>query len=52
MKFIIAFLAAITLANGPAAAGAEECAVPDSLIASDHDLTHVMQQVKDRRRRR
>lgn len=50
MKFIIALLAAITLANGPAVAGAEECAVPDSLIASDHDLTHVMQQVKERHR--
>ena len=50
MRFIIALLAAITLANGPAVAGAEECAVPDSLIASDHDLTHVMQQVKERHR--
>ncbi|HZR62903.1 MAG TPA: GDSL-type esterase/lipase family protein [Xanthobacteraceae bacterium] len=50
MKFIIALLAAITLANGSAVAGAEECAVPDSLIASDHDLTHVMQQVKERHR--
>ena len=49
MKFIIALLAAITLANGPAAA-AEECAVPDSLIASDHELKHVMQQIKERRR--
>lgn len=50
MRFIIALLAAITLANGSAVAGAEECAVPDSLIASDHDLTHVMQQVKERHR--
>lgn len=50
MKFIIALLAAITLANGPAAAAAEECAVPDSLIASDHELTHVKQQIKERRR--
>lgn len=50
MKFIIALVAAITLANGLAAAGAEECAVPDSLIASDHELTHVMQQVKERHR--
>ena len=50
MKFIIALLAAVTLANGPAMAGAEECAVPDSLIASDHALTHVMQQVKERHR--
>lgn len=50
MKFIIALLAAITLANGPAAAAAEECAVPDSLIASDHELTHVRQQIKEQRR--
>jgi len=50
MKFIIVLLAAIMLANGPAAAGAEECAVPDSLIASDHDLTRVMQQIKEQHR--
>lgn len=50
MKFIIAVLAAITLANGPAAAVAEECAVPDSLIASDHELTRVMQQIKEQHR--
>jgi hypothetical protein len=50
MKFIIAVVAAITLANGPAAAGAEECVVPDSLIASDHDLTRVMQQIKEQHR--
>jgi hypothetical protein len=50
MKFIIALLAAITLASGPAAAGVEECAVPDSLLASDHDLTRVMQQIKEQHR--
>jgi len=48
MKFIIALLAAVTLASGPAAAGAEECAVPNSLIASDHELTRVMERVKER----
>lgn len=50
MNFIIALLAAVTLASGPAAAGAEECAVPNSLIASDHELTRVMEQVKERHR--
>lgn len=50
MNFIIALLAAITLANGPAVAGTEECAVPLSLVASDHDLTRVMAQVKERQR--
>lgn len=50
MKFIIALLAAATLASGPAAAGAEECAVPNSLIASDHELSRVMAQVKERQR--
>jgi hypothetical protein len=50
MKFIIALLAAMTLAHGPAAAGAEECAVPNSLIASDHELSRVMEQVKERHR--
>ena len=50
MNFIIALLAAVTLANGPAAAGAEECAVPPSLLASDNELTRVMQQVKQQRR--
>ncbi len=50
MKFIIALFAAVTLANGPAAAGAEECAVPNSLIASDHELARVMAQVKERQR--
>jgi hypothetical protein len=50
MKFIIALLAAVTLASGPAAAGAEECAVPNSLIASDHELSRVMEQVKERHR--
>jgi lysophospholipase L1-like esterase len=50
MKFIIALVAAVMLANGPAAAGLEECAVPESLLASDHDLTRVMQQIKERQR--
>jgi hypothetical protein len=50
MKFIIALLAALTLANGPAVAGAEECAVPPSLIASDNSLTRVAQQIKQQRR--
>ena len=50
MKFIIALLAAVTLASGPAAAGAEECAVPNSLIASDNELTRVTAQVKERQR--
>ncbi len=50
MKFIIALIAAVTLASGPAAAGAEECAVPNSLIASDHELARVMEQVKERHR--
>jgi hypothetical protein len=50
MKFIIALFAALTLANGPAVAGAEECAVPDSLIASDNDLSRVAQQIKERHR--
>jgi lysophospholipase L1-like esterase len=48
MKFIIALLAALTLANGPAAAGTEECAVPDSLVASDNALSRVAQQIKER----
>lgn len=50
MKFIIAVVAAVTLASGPAGAGAEECAVPNSLIASDHELGRVMEQVKERQR--
>jgi lysophospholipase L1-like esterase len=50
MKFIIALLAAFTLANGVALAAAEECAVPPSLIASDNALTRVAQQIKERRR--
>jgi hypothetical protein len=50
MNFIIALLAAITLANGPAAAAAEECAVPPSLLASDNELARVTQQVKEQRR--
>lgn len=50
MKFIIALLAGMTLANGPATAGAEECAVPNSLIASDNELTRVTAQVKERQR--
>jgi lysophospholipase L1-like esterase len=50
MKFIIALVAAVMLANGPAAAGLVECAVPESLLASDHDLTRVMQQIKERQR--
>jgi hypothetical protein len=50
MNFLIALLAAVTLASGPAAAGAEECAVPNSLIASDHELARVMEQVKERQR--
>jgi len=50
MKIIFALLAAITLASGPAAAGTEECAVPNSLIASDHELTRVIEQVKERHR--
>lgn len=49
MKFVIALLAALTLANGPAMAGAEECAVPSSLIASDTALARVAQQIKERR---
>ncbi len=48
MNFIIALLAALMLASGPAVAGAEECAVPDSLITSDNDLTRVAQQIKER----
>jgi hypothetical protein len=47
MKLIIALLAAMTLASG-AAAAAEECAVPDSLIASDNGLARVAQQIKER----
>jgi hypothetical protein len=50
MKFVIALLAALTLANGPAMAGAEECAVPPSLIATDTALARVAQQIKERRR--
>jgi hypothetical protein len=50
MKFIIALLAAMTLANGPARAGTEECAVPDSLIASDHELARVAQQIREQHR--
>jgi hypothetical protein len=50
MNFIMALLAAITLANGPAAADAEECTVPPSLIASDNELTRVVQQIKERHR--
>jgi hypothetical protein len=50
MNLIIALLAALTLANGPAAAGAEECAVPPSLVASDNALSRVAQQIKDQRR--
>ncbi len=50
MKFIIALLAALTLANGPAVAGAEECTVPPSLIASDNDLGRVTRQIKERHR--
>lgn len=50
MKFIIALLAALTLAHGPAAAGTEECAVPPSLIASDTALARVAQQIKERHR--
>jgi hypothetical protein len=50
MKLIIALLAALTLANRPALAGTEECAVPSSLIASDNGLTRVAQQIKERRR--
>jgi hypothetical protein len=50
MNFIIALLAALMLVNGPAAAGAEECAVPASLISSDNDLARVMAQIKERRR--
>jgi len=49
MKFIIALLAALALANGGAAA-AEECAVPPSLIDSDNALTRVAQQIKQQRR--
>jgi hypothetical protein len=48
MKFMIALLAALTLATGLAVAGAEQCAVPDSLIASDNGLTRVAQQIKER----
>ncbi len=50
MNFIIALLAALTLANGPAVAGAEECAVPSSLIASDNDLSRVARQIKEHHR--
>jgi lysophospholipase L1-like esterase len=50
MKFIIALLAAIALANGPAVADAEVCAVPSSLIASDTALARVAQQIKERHR--
>jgi hypothetical protein len=50
MKFIIALFATLTLANGPAVAGAEQCAVPDSLIASDNDLSRVARQIKERHR--
>jgi hypothetical protein len=50
MNLIIALLAAITLANGSAMAGAEECAVPSSLIASDNEPTRVIQQIKERQR--
>jgi GDSL-like Lipase/Acylhydrolase family len=49
MRFIIALLAVLTLANGGTAA-AEECAVPPSLIASDNALTRVAQQIKEQRR--
>jgi hypothetical protein len=50
MKFMIALLAALTLASGTAVAAAEECAVPDSLIASDNGLARVAQQIKERHR--
>lgn len=51
MKFIIATLATIALMNGSAAAEpAEECEVPQSLIAGESDLARVMNEIKDHHR--
>jgi len=49
MIFIIA-LFATALFSGGAAAAAEECEVPPSLIASDNDLVRVAAEIKDRHR--
>jgi len=49
MTFIIALLATIALMDG-AALAAEECEVPSSLISSESDLAHVMNEIKDQHR--
>jgi len=51
MTFVIAVLATIALMNGAAAAtAAEDCAVPDSLIPAESDLTHAAAEIKDHHR--
>jgi len=51
MTFIVAVLAAFVLVNSAAAATpAEECDVPDSLIATETDLTRVAAEIKDHHR--
>jgi hypothetical protein len=51
MTAIIAVLATIAFVNGAAAAEpAQECVVPDSLIAAQSDLTRVGNEIKDRHR--
>jgi hypothetical protein len=51
MSFVIAVLATIFLVNGAAAATpAEECDVPDSLIAAETDLARVADEIKSHHR--
>ena len=50
MTAILAVLATIAFVNGAAAAEpAQECDVPESLIAAQNDLTRVGNEIKDRR---
>jgi len=51
MTFVMAILATIALVNGAAAAAAaEECDVPESLIPAEIDLTRVAKAISDRHR--
>jgi hypothetical protein len=55
MTFIISVLTTIALMNGaaaaePTAASGAECDVAESLIATESDLTHAMNELKERHR--
>ncbi len=50
MTLLVAVLALALMSGAAAAAPADECDVPGSLIAGEGDLTRVMNEIKDRHR--